>query len=196
MVYGDVTEIIPKDVPKPLGKYLMLSHYVNANLCHNMLTGWSVTGILHFLNQMPVDCYSKKQATIKTATYGSELETTTYGSELISTCLAVDQIVDLHLTIWYLCVPIQAKSYLFGNNKSVVDSSSRPQAKLHKQHNALSFHWVHEAVATRFVSFTFMDGEFNPADILSKHWGYQQVWLVLKVLLFYSGNTSDLYKDD
>jgi len=46
---------------------------------------------------------------------------------------------------------------------------------------------VLEVVATGFVSFTFMDGEFNPVDILSKHWGYQQqVWQVLKALLFYS----------
>jgi len=38
-VYGDVTEIIPKDAPKPLGKYVTHSHYVDANLYHDMLTG-------------------------------------------------------------------------------------------------------------------------------------------------------------
>ena len=31
-VYGDVSELIPKDVPEPLGKYVTLSHYVDANL--------------------------------------------------------------------------------------------------------------------------------------------------------------------
>jgi len=86
MVYGDVTGIIPKDAPKPCGKYITLSHYVNANLYHDMLTGQSVTGILHFLNQTPVDWYSKKQATVETATYSSKL---------VSARLAVDQIVDL-----------------------------------------------------------------------------------------------------
>jgi len=59
--------------------------------------------------------------------------------------------------------------YLFDDNKSVVDSSARPHSKLHKRHNALSFHWVREAVASGYVSFTFLDGEYNPADILSKH---------------------------
>jgi len=87
----------------------------------------------------------------------------------------VDQIVDLRLTLRYLGVPICEKSYLFGDNKSVVDSSAKPHSKLHKQHNALSFHRVCEAVTSRYVSFTFIDGEYNPADILSKHWGYQQV---------------------
>jgi len=79
------------------------------------------------------------------------------------------------LTLQYLGVPIWETSYLFGDNKSVVDSSAKPHWKLHKGHNALSFHRVGEAVASHYVSFTFIDGEYNPADILSKHWGYQQV---------------------
>jgi len=29
-VYGDVTKILPKDAPKPLGKYITLSHYMDA----------------------------------------------------------------------------------------------------------------------------------------------------------------------
>jgi len=41
----------------------------------------------------------------------------------------------------------------------------------------------------------FIDGEYNPVDILSKHWGYKQVWKILKPLLFFGGNTADLYED-
>jgi len=51
-------------------------------------------------------------------------------------------------------------------------------------------------VASRYISFTFLDGEYNPAAILSKHWGYQQVWKILKLILFHGGNTADLYEDD
>jgi len=46
-VYGDVSEIFPKDAPVPLGNFVMLSHYMDANLYHDMLMGRSVTGILH-----------------------------------------------------------------------------------------------------------------------------------------------------
>jgi len=178
-VYGDISVILPKDAPVPLGNFVMLSHYVDANLYHNMLMGRSVTGILHYLNNTPIHWYSMKQATV----------------ELMSARLAVDQIVDLRLTLRYLGVPIHEKSYLFRDNKSVVDSSAKPHSKLHKQHNALSFHWVREAVTSRYVSFTFIDGEHNPVDILSKHWGYQQVWKILKAILFFKGNTADLYED-
>jgi hypothetical protein len=70
--YGNVSEAVPHIAPAPLGKPVMLIHYVDANLLHDMPTGRSVTGILHFLNQCPIDWFSKKRATVGTATYGSE----------------------------------------------------------------------------------------------------------------------------
>ena len=59
-VYGEVHEILPTDAPEPLGQYVTLTHYVDANLMHNVVTGKSVTGILHLLNKTPIDWYSKK----------------------------------------------------------------------------------------------------------------------------------------
>ena len=64
-VYGEVTEVLPHDAPEPLGKYFTLTHYVDANLMHDIVTGHSVTGILHMVKKTP---YSKKQATVETAT--------------------------------------------------------------------------------------------------------------------------------
>ena len=29
-----------------------------------------------------------------------------------------------------------------------------------------------------------------------KHWGYQQVWTLPKLILFFGGNTAELYKED
>jgi hypothetical protein len=59
-VYGDIREQLPEGIPDPLGNYIMLSHYFDANLYHDMVMGWSVMGILHFMNKMPIDWYSKK----------------------------------------------------------------------------------------------------------------------------------------
>ena len=72
MVYGNVKEQIPHDTPEPLGKEVVTTTYDDANLYHDMLTGRAVTGILHLLNGMPIDWYSKRQDTVETATYGSE----------------------------------------------------------------------------------------------------------------------------
>jgi hypothetical protein len=57
---------------------------------------------------------------------------------------------------------------------------------------ALSFHCVGEAIAAKIIGFYQDDGVRNPADILSKHWGYQQVWKLLRPLLFWQGDTVDI----
>ena len=181
-VYGNVKEIKPHDAPKPLGKFVTLTHYVDANLMHDMTTGRSVTGILHLINKTPIDWYSKKQATVETATYGSEF---------VAARTCVEQIIDLRTTLYYLGVPTRDVSYMFGDNKSVVDSSTQINAKLHKRHTMLSFHRVREAIASKMVNFVFINGEINPADILSKHWGYAQIWPQLKPLLFWYGETAN-----
>jgi hypothetical protein len=66
---------------------------------------------------------------------------------------------------------------------------------LHKRHNALSFHRVCEAIAAKYISMYHLSGEFNPADILTKHWGYQQIWRLLQPILFYQGDTAELFDD-
>ena len=68
-VYGNVKEEqIPKDAPEPLGGFVTLTHYVDANLMHCALTERSVTRILQYMNKTPIDWYSKNQATVETAT--------------------------------------------------------------------------------------------------------------------------------
>ncbi len=148
-----------------------------------MLTGRSVTGILDLVNQTPIDWYSKKQATV---------ETMTYGSEFVAACTCVEQSVDLRNTLHYLGVPIRKKAYMFGDNESVVNSLAMPFLKLHKRHNALSFHQVREAVAAKIIDFYHIRSETNPADVLSKHYGWSQAWALLQPLLFWKGDTQAL----
>jgi len=81
---------------------------------------------------------------------------------------------------------------MFGDNESVVNSSSIPHAKLHKRHTALSFHCAHEVVASKYVGFYFLPGANNPADILSKHWSYGTNWHLLQCLLFWQGDTASI----
>ncbi len=76
---------------------------------------------------------------------------------------------------------------MFGSNESVVKFSTVPHAKLHKQHTALAFHRVREAVASKYIGYYYLPGNLNAADILSKHWGYSDIWQNLQILLFWSG---------
>ena len=108
----------------------MLTTYKDANLYHDMMTGKAVTGILHLINQTPVNWFAKKQATVETATYGSEFA---------AAKAAVQQITALRLSLHYLGVPIHGGTCLFGDNESVVKSGSLPHSVLHKRWHGLAY---------------------------------------------------------
>ena len=120
------------------------------------------------------------------------METATFGSEFMAARTTVEQIMAIRTTLRYLGVPIIGPTYLHGDNKSVVDSCNVPRARIHKRHVILLFHRVREAIAAGIIKFVHIPGDQNPADICSKHWGYQQVWKMLKALLFWEGDTMDI----
>ena len=45
------------------------------------------------------------------------------------------------------------------------------------------------------VAFYHMPGEINPSDVLSKHWGYTELWSRIKALLFCPGDTARMFDD-
>ena len=90
---------------------------MDANLHHDQVTGRAVTVCLNLVNATPSHWYTKRQATVETATFDSEF---------VAARIATDQIIDLRDTLLYLGVPIRSKSYMFGDNKSVVDSAKYP----------------------------------------------------------------------
>ena len=102
-------------MPKPSGKRVATNTFLDANLLHDIVTGKSVTAVLHFNNNTPTDWHLKRQTTVETATYGSEF---------VAAKTATEQIMDLRNTLRYLGVPIMTKPYMFGDNKSAVMSST------------------------------------------------------------------------
>ncbi|KAL7426750.1 hypothetical protein ACHAXM_000563 [Skeletonema potamos] len=181
--YSGAREELPKNLPMARGKPVLMTTFVDANLMHDVLSGKSVTGILHFFNKTPIDWFSKKQNSAETATFGSENN---------AARAAVEQIKANKMTLMYLGVPLQGMPILLGDNKSVVDSDTLPEGKLHKRHLMLSYHYVHENIASGAIRFAFIRGNVNPADILSKHWAYQAVWDLLRPILFWKGDTMNI----
>ena len=158
-VYGNPQEKVPHDCPQPKGKVVRTTTYADANLLHDLVTGRSATGLLHFLNQTPIDAFSKRQ---------NQVESATYGSEFMAARQAVEQIIDLRYTLRMFGVPLDGASWLFGDNKSVVTSSTIPHSSLNKRWNALSYHKVREAIASGFIRFEHIPSIDNPSDILTK----------------------------
>ena len=126
-----------------------------------------------------MDWYSKKQATVETATYGSEF---------VAAKTATEQIMDIRQTLRYLGAPITTKSFLFCDNRSVVTSAILPHSTLTKRHNILAFHRVREAIAAKLMAFYWIQSAYNLSDMLSKHWDHPTVYPMILKLLITRGN--------
>ena len=72
--------------------------------------------------------------------------------------------------------PKEKYTWLLGDNKSVITSSTIPHSSLSKRHQALAYHRVRSAVAAKlglgFLKFSHIDGKQNPADIMTKFLPY------------------------
>ena len=110
-VYYNATEEKPKDAPTPKGNAVThTALYFDANLYHNVITGKALTGIVHFLNQTMIDCYSRKQATVESATFGAEF---------IAGRTAIQQTKDIRTSLRYLGVPITEPTYMRSEERRV-----------------------------------------------------------------------------
>ena len=179
-VYGKCEEEIDPNLPEPKGKMVRMTTFVDANLMFCKTTGKAATGILHLVNQTPVDWFSRKQPTVKTATYGSEF---------VAAREATDQIIDLRYTLRSMGVPIEKSTWVLGDNRSVVTSSTIPHSTLSKRHQALAYHRVRSAIAAGFIKFCHIDGNQNAADIMTKFLPFPVFWPFVQPLLFWKGET-------
>ena len=184
-VYGNIEEEFPEEYPKPLGKKVITTTYVDANLMHCKVTGRSCTGIIHMVNQTPVDWYSKLQ---------KQVETATFGSEFVAARIATEQIIDLRDRLASMGVPLEKEAWLLGDNQSVITQSTIPHSMLSKRWCALSYHQVRAAVAAGFLKFCYIHSTQNPADPLTKTLGHGKIMPLLKPFLFWCGDTSVLNK--
>ena len=66
-------ELLTDDSLLPMGKYVVLTHYFDANIYHGKLVVCSIVGVIIFSKKAPVDWYSNKQSTVETAKYGSDI---------------------------------------------------------------------------------------------------------------------------
>ena len=91
-------------------------------------------------------------------------------------------------SVRYLGAPITTKSFLFGDNRSVVTSATLPHSTLTERHNILTFHRVREAIAAKLIAFYWIQSAYNLSDMLSKHWDHPTVYPMILKLLIARGN--------
>ena len=158
-IYGEGPEQLPSNMPEPLGKGIRMSVFVDADHAGDKVTRRSHTGIMIFINNAPIDWFSKKQNTV---------ESSTFGSEFIAARIACDKIEALRYKLRMFGIPINGPTDLYCDNGSVVNSAQRVEGRLNKKHNAICFHRVRECVGHKMIRVTKEDGGTNLADLLTK----------------------------
>ena len=157
--YGDVKEEVPSDAPIPLGRPVEINAWIDADHAGDRLTRRSHTGILIFVQGAPIFWFSKRQATI---------ESSTFGSEIVAMRSCLEFIKDVRYKLRMMGVPLDGPAVVWCDNKSVANGASVPEAKLNKKHLGICYHAVREASAAGLWMVGFTHGKHNIADMLTK----------------------------
>jgi hypothetical protein len=154
-----VEEAIPPDMPPPLGKDVDLRMMVDSDHAGDKRTQRSHTVFIIFFNLAPVVWLSKQQPTIESSVFGAEFVANKHGFETLR---------GLRYKIRMMGIPLSGPTYIYGDNKSQVTNSSRPESTLKKKCNSICYHAIRESVAMGETLLThIMTGE-NLADFLTK----------------------------
>ena len=158
-LYPDACQMLPPDMPEPLGQSVNVTCFVDADHAGNKVTRRSHTGIIIFVNSAPIIWYSKQQNTV---------ESSTFGSEIIAMKQATDMIEALVYKLRMFGIPIEMETRVLCDNESVVKIGSNPDARLTKKHNSIAFHRIRECVAAKMILVYHEKSDSNLADILTK----------------------------
>ena len=132
---------------------------MDAGHAGNVVDRKSQTGILIFVNRAPIIWHSKKQNTV---------ETSTFGSELVSMKNAIELIEGLRYKLRMFGIPIEGPTNIFCDNEAVTKNCSIPESTLKKKHHSIAYHRNREAVASGTVRIAKEDTETNLSDVFTK----------------------------
>lgn len=174
-LYPDAEEKLPLDAPEPKGKPVKTWCMVDADHAHDVETRRSVTGVLFFLNGTPVKWYSKRQHTV---------ETSTYGSEITAMKIAIEITMEMRYKLRMLGVPVEGPTDILGDNQAVIINCSRPESMLKKKSHSISWNYARESVACGICRLRVIKSKENLSDMLTKALAPNVLYRLTRRILF------------
>ena len=101
--------------------------FVDADLAGNLIYRISQTGALIFFNSYPVIWHSKRQ---------NSVESSTFGSDVMELKNAIELIEVLCYKLRMFGVPIEGPTNIFCDNEAVYKNCSIPESTLRKKHHS------------------------------------------------------------
>ena len=157
--YRDAKEKIPQDRSEERGLPVTISVFVDADHAGNKVDRRSQTGVLMFINRVPIHWYSKRQPSV---------ETSTFGAEFCAMKVAVEMTEALRYKLRMFGVPIDGASSVFCDNEAVYKNTAIPESTLRKKHHSIAYHRCREAVASKIIQIAKQGTAKNLADLFTK----------------------------
>jgi hypothetical protein len=157
--YRGAVEEVPPRMPKPRGRCITTTAFVDASHASNKVTRRSHTGFVIFVNRSPITWYSKRQNTI---------ESSTFSSEFVAMKICVENITALRYKLRMFGVPVDEPTVVLCDNEAVVNNSSKVESTLNKKHSSIAYHAVRWAVAAEIIKVGKVHTDRNIADALTK----------------------------
>ena len=146
------------NAPKPLGKEVTLSMFVDSYHEGDKSDHRSRTGYMIFINMAMINWHTKKQATVEGAVFGAEFVAMKQGVEALR---------GIRFKLRMMGVNIDGPTYVYGDNMSVIHNTSKPESVLKKKSNSIRYNFVREAVVMREFLTTHVPTARNWADLLT-----------------------------
>ena len=113
--YPDAEVAIPDNTPLPRGRSIQINAFVEAGHAGNKVKRSSHTGFIIFMNMAPIFWYSKRQNSVKTSIYLSEM---------VALCIISEKIIDLRYKLRMFGIPIDGYANVFCDNEAIYKSTS------------------------------------------------------------------------
>ncbi len=96
------------------------------------------------------------------------MESSVFGAEFVAMKHGIKTLRGLRYKIRMMGIPLSGPTYVYGNNKSQVTNSSRPESTLKKKCDSICYHAIRELVAMGETLLTHIRTGENLEDYLTK----------------------------
>jgi hypothetical protein len=103
---------------------------------------------------------------------------------LVASRVATELILEIRYMLRSLGVAFDGPELMLGDNMPVVLNTKAPSSVLKKNHNAIAYHHVREAIAVRIMRFAYIKSEENVSDVLEKPLSNEKFHYLMKRWLF------------
>ena len=114
----DANDPYPSGMPAPHGQPMQISVFIDLDHAGNIITRRLHTGMIIYLNLVPIIWFSKKQNNVKSLTFGAKF---------IAAKTALEIVKGLIYKLRILGVPLEGPARFFCDNEAVVKSGSYPE---------------------------------------------------------------------